>query len=233
MKHLERRCIGKQNKGVIMTELYFRSDLDLKFPVKEVYNLNGKKVGKKTCYKCNGTGYIPHLANVDEGRCWNCNKRGYEIFRVYSKSEMQSVIKSKNKKDLEKRNAWALTREIIAIQKMKHNHKAYLKNVAYKTQKIKAKYQSEYVGQVGEKLEKSLTLDWCIRKEGNYGYYFIKQLHDEDGNIYSHMGSSITDKDYNLIPKGTTFTLKFTVKEHSEYNGIKQTKIKNPKLGKE
>ena len=98
MKHLERRCIGKQNKGVIMTELYFRSDLDLKFPVKEVYNLNGKKVGKKTCYKCNGTGYIPHLANVDEGRCWNCNKRGYEIFRVYSKSEMQSVIKSKIKK---------------------------------------------------------------------------------------------------------------------------------------
>ena len=69
-------------------------------------------------------------------------------------------------------------------------------------------------------------------KEGDYGYYFIKQLHDEDGNIYSHMGSAIADEDYNLIPKGTTFTLKFTVKEHSEYNGIKQTKIKNPKLVK-
>jgi len=25
-----------------------------------------------TCRKCGGTGYLPHLARVDHGRCWAC-----------------------------------------------------------------------------------------------------------------------------------------------------------------
>lgn len=27
------------------------------------------------CPKCNGTGYLPHHAHVDGGRCWNCTGR--------------------------------------------------------------------------------------------------------------------------------------------------------------
>ena len=28
----------------------------------------------KPCRKCGGTGYLPHFARTDAGRCWSCNK---------------------------------------------------------------------------------------------------------------------------------------------------------------
>ena len=215
-----------------MTEVYFRNDLDLEFPVKEVFKLDGKKVAKKTCGKCDGNKYLVHFGNTDEGRCWGCRAKGYITARVYTAKELRPVIRASEKRSVARIAKAQLESEICSIQQMGYKHKSYISNVAYKTKKIKAKYQSDYVGQVGDRLEKSLTLDWCIRKEGNYGYYYIKQLHDSDGNIYSHMGNGLRDEDYNLIPKGTTFTLKFTVKDHSEYQGTKQTKIKNPKFVK-
>jgi hypothetical protein len=143
------------------------------------------------------------------------------------------LIKAAEKRDVARIAKAQLNSEIWSIQRMGYNHKRYLSNVAFKTKKIKAKYQSTFVGNIGDRLEKSLTLDWCIIKDNSkWGSYYIKQLHDSDGNIYSHMGNGLRDEDYNLIPKGTTFTLKFTVKEHGEYQGTKQTKIKNPKFVK-
>ena len=215
-----------------MTEVYFRNDLDLEFPVKEVFKLDGKKVAKKTCGKCDGNKYLLHFGNTDEGRCWGCHAKGYITARVYTAKELRPVIKASEKRRMARIAKAQLESEIWSIQQMGYKHKSYLSNVAFKTKKIKAKYQSEYVGQVGDRLEKSLTLDWCIKKDGDYGVYYIKKLHDEDGNIYSHMGSAIYDEDDKLIAKGTTFTLKFTVKDHSEYQGTKQTKIKNPKFVK-
>lgn len=29
----------------------------------------------KICRKCNGTGYLPHFARTDAGKCWACTDR--------------------------------------------------------------------------------------------------------------------------------------------------------------
>ena len=215
-----------------MCEVYFRHDLALESPIREVFKLEGKKVAKKTCAKCAGSGYLVHFGNCDEGRCWGCRTRGYVTARVYTAKELRPLIRAAEKRDVARIAKAQLNSEIWSIQRMGYNHKRYLSNVAFKTKKIKAKYQSTFVGNIGDRLEKSLTLDWCIKKDGDYGVYYIKQFRDEDGNIYSHMGSAIYDEDDKLIAKGTTVNLKFTVKEHGEYQGTKQTKIRNPKFVK-
>ena len=216
-----------------MNNLYFRNDLNLENPVKEVFtNFKGQKVSKKTCSKCDGTGFIPEFGFSDNGKCWRCRNKGYEVFRIYTAKEIKSIIKANDRKIIAGIKKTQLNMEITAIQRMKRNHEIYVKNVAYKKAKILQKNKSKYIGNAGDKLERLLTLDWCIEKEGNYGNYYIKQLRDNDGNIFSHMGSALRDADYKKLPKGSTFTLKFTVKEHSEYKGLKQTKITNPRLVK-
>jgi hypothetical protein len=218
-----------------MCEYYFRSDLTLESPVKKVYSdIGGSKFyAKQTCHKCGGSGYLVHFGNCDEGRCWTCRTRGYNTLRVYSAKEMQSVIRATQKKSLARIAKAQLESEIWSIQRMGCKHKSYLSNVAYKTKKIKSRYQSQFFGNVGDRVERALTLDWCVEKEGDFGVYYVKQLSDNEGNIFSHMGSAIRDaNNCYKMQKGSTFTLKFTIKGHGEYKGLRQTKIKNPKLVK-
>jgi hypothetical protein len=87
----------------------------------------------------------------------------------------------------------------------------------------KNRNSSEYVGTVGDRKEFSLLVEKVIGCEGQFGMYFINLLKDEDGNVFVYMGSK-SFGDY----EGQNVTVKATVKEHSEYNGVKQTKIARP-----
>lgn len=99
------------------------------------------------------------------------------------------------------------------------------------------KTESEYVGEVGKRLELAVTLvrtaHYEQRSFSGYGttttYIYI--MSDDAGNTLTWKTTSMLDKEvhkngichYVPIMDGDTFTIKGTVKEHNTYKGEKQT----------
>lgn len=92
-------------------------------------------------------------------------------------------------------------------------------------------FTSEHVGEVGEKLTVVVTYTHTASWENGYGGYWnsgVTNLHtfkDEDGNVFIWKTGKFIEADY-----GTKMTLSGTVKEHSEYKGIKQTALTRCKV---
>lgn len=99
---------------------------------------------------------------------------------------------------------------------------------AYEEKKAKAEKEvaaSQYVGEVGDKLEIACTSFSCISSwEGYYGPTFLYKFTDNDDNVYVWYASkSVNDEDRVTAIKGT-------VKDHSEFNGVKQTVLTRCKV---
>lgn len=76
---------------------------------------------------------------------------------------------------------------------------------------------SEYVGNVGDRITIDSPEIKCISSwETEFGVTFLYKIKDENGNVYIWKSSNGCNTD-------NVGELKGTVKEHSEYNGIKQT----------
>lgn len=88
------------------------------------------------------------------------------------------------------------------------------------------KSNSRHVGDIGERIELSVTTKKVISFESFYGTYFIVLMHDASGNIIVYKGSSLK----NTPKENDTATIKATVKKHDEYKGEKQTVINRPKI---
>ena len=89
-------------------------------------------------------------------------------------------------------------------------------------QKQMEKSKSEHVGTVGKRLEITVAnVEIIARWETSYGYgtqsVTVYKITDTEGN-------ELTWKTSNYIPEGTK-TITGTVKEHKEWNGIKQTEL--------
>lgn len=76
---------------------------------------------------------------------------------------------------------------------------------------------SEYIGEIGERIEETFTVSRAITLEGYYGTSIMHILEDEAGNVYVW-----TTKAKNY-PEGKVVTLRGTIKDHREYRGTKQT----------
>lgn len=83
---------------------------------------------------------------------------------------------------------------------------------------------SGFVGAVGDKITLTLTVERIIVIDGYYGTDYITIARDEQGNVVTYKGRA------NLGGKGDTATVKASVKEHTLYNGVKQTVIQRPKV---
>ena len=108
------------------------------------------------------------------------------------------------------------------------------KPVQHMTNLIKSKMpkepESEWVGQVGDKLTMEATYTKCHTYETHFTYRgetnYIHQFTDADGNVLVWKTSNgIYD-----IPTGTKVQIKGTVKGHDEYNGVKQTMLTRCKI---
>jgi hypothetical protein len=86
-----------------------------------------------------------------------------------------------------------------------------------------ARANSQHIGAVGDKLTFNITVERIIVLESIYGTNFITIANDEHGNAITYKGRS------NIGNKGDTVTIKASVKEHTEYNGVKQTVVQRPK----
>jgi hypothetical protein len=91
----------------------------------------------------------------------------------------------------------------------------------------KAKYaaqdaSSQHIGTVGKRENLTLTVQWVKYFEGAFGATYVHGLKDATGNVVIYKGSKC------LGEKGATVTVKATVKEHGERDGVKQTIIARP-----
>lgn len=84
---------------------------------------------------------------------------------------------------------------------------------------------SAYVGEVGNRLEVAATSFSCISAWDNmYGTTFLYKFTDADNHTFIWYASKAVD-DEDLVA-----TVKGTVKDHSEFNGIKQTVLTRCKV---
>lgn len=83
---------------------------------------------------------------------------------------------------------------------------------------IKKEIKSEHVGNVGDKITVEVILTKVSYFDSFYGMMAFYIFTDTDGNVF--VWKTANDIKYEI---GDKFTIKGTVKEHSEYRGVKQT----------
>lgn len=79
------------------------------------------------------------------------------------------------------------------------------------------KSSSQFVGTIGERLDKVVTITRAIESENYFGNYVIHEMVDNDGNVYSWKTSS---KSWEA---GTVKHIRGTVKDHKTYKGVDKT----------
>nr|CAI9751343.1 hypothetical protein DGKKSRWO_DGKKSRWO_CDS_0063 [uncultured phage]CAI9752226.1 hypothetical protein CVNMHQAP_CVNMHQAP_CDS_0063 [uncultured phage] len=77
---------------------------------------------------------------------------------------------------------------------------------------------SEYVGNIGDKNEFDVVVIKSTGFDGQFGYTFINVFNIKDTN--NQLVWTTTTKSYEV---GTQLKIKGTIKDHREYNGVKQT----------
>lgn len=87
-----------------------------------------------------------------------------------------------------------------------------------------ARANSRHIGLVGEKVTLTITVERIIVLESQFGTNYITIARDEQGNAIFYKGKT------DIGNKGDITTVKASVKEHTVYNGVKQTIIQRPKV---
>jgi len=86
--------------------------------------------------------------------------------------------------------------------------------------------KSSHVGQAGDRIDITATITVVKAVDGFYGISYFTILENSKGDVFKYVGSA------ELGEKGQTITMKATVKDHTEYDGVDQTVINRPKLSK-
>ena len=81
----------------------------------------------------------------------------------------------------------------------------------------KVNTDSQHIGTIGERDTFTLKVNRLIFSEGFYGLTIIHLMEDKDGNVFKWFSSGPE------LDEGEFLTLKATIKDHSEYQGTKET----------
>lgn len=82
---------------------------------------------------------------------------------------------------------------------------------------------SNYVGEVGARIEKKMTLRRRIEKDGDWGGYYMFIMNDEDGNLYFMNGGTDKFSDDGFAKVRGTVKSHFMTKQ-----GVKATRLARP-----
>jgi hypothetical protein len=196
---------------------------------------DGKPYGYDKCQRCNGSGIYHFYTSMGAsgGTCFKCSGQGHSQSRLYLKKEMKWQKSAKLRLDAKRINHYDILIEADALKRIAYNYSE--KGVAqrnqrrlWKTEKIQTKYKSKFVGQIDDKGTFDLTLTFRKHFANDFGGTFLNTLKDANGNVFTYWGNSFRD-----VEVDTTITVKATVKEHKEYQGVNQTVIQRPKIIKE
>lgn len=125
-------------------------------------------------------------------------------------------------------------REVAASEEIGERHVGILASAVaaqYRAEKRDAEKQavrdvSDWVGVVKERRDFELTVDGIRTISTEYGLTTIYSLSDLDGNRFKWFASRAALGEY----EGVTVTVKATVKDHREWDGIKETHLTRAKL---
>lgn len=147
---------------------------------------------------------VEWLAGINEHTCWNDLEWNCSV-----------LVKSGYAKN---NHVGRLAYMPIAYDKM-------IERQAEKEAEAKAEAESQYVGVVGDRLTvNTKSAEFLTSWETMYGATYLYKFTDTDGNVFIWKASSPQDITKNgLVIKGT-------VKEHSEFNGTKQTVLTRCKV---
>ena len=125
-------------------------------------------------------------------------------------------------KYIERRSAGIAAYGVVAY----HKHIEREIKIA-KEQERRAEKLNEHFGEIKDRLELTLTV-MSVKERYREGYgaadesvYYITTMEDPEGRVFKWFGSYELDR-------GETYTGKWTVKKHDEWNGTKQTVINRP-----
>ena len=173
------------------------------------------------CVKCNSTGRVCariKRSNTDD-TCYDCKGRGYLRDKLYTSKQVDAQFKRYERQEKKRVETANTNSEINALRSIKKKVRDGLRNI----ERIRIAKVSDFIGSVGERIERDVTLTFTHGFEGFYGMTWINSMVDADGNVIVYKGGN------RLGQKGDTFTIKGTVKEHAVYKKIKQTIINRPK----
>lgn len=77
---------------------------------------------------------------------------------------------------------------------------------------------SDFVSEVGVRIEFEAQVIGVYGVEGNFGPYDIVKFRDNDGNLFTWFAAGHSD-----LERGDRISIKGTVKDHDTYRGVKQT----------
>lgn len=98
--------------------------------------------------------------------------------------------------------------------------------IAYQKAKEKKKQRekSEHIGEVGERIEVDVVVEKVHVFENDWGTTKLHRFKDDKGNVIVWFASN------ELLEEGKNYKIRGTVREHSEYRGVKQTVLTRCKV---
>jgi len=108
---------------------------------------------------------------------------------------------------------------------MKEPTDKVLDMVAKEVAKRAANTQSQYIGNIGDAVTLTVTIEQVIVLFSElYGNNYLNICRDKNNNVVVYKGKT------DIGDPGETITIKASVKEHQLYDGVQQTVIQRPKL---
>lgn len=164
---------------------------------------------KVECSMCEGTGTLPQYKRIENGKCFSCNGKG---FNLLTQEEIDKLNESAER--MEQMELKAIQQEKEDVKRLKHLEEAKQEQKESNFEAYKEKLS--YYGSIGETIElNSLELKKRIKTKFNYIYILI----DKDGHSFKFNQKNI------IFTSNNKYNIKATVKAHNEYEGYKQTEL--------
>lgn len=197
---------------------------------------NGSKhfEGEVACDRCGGAGYyaigvlnmVPVLSPRDGGVCWKCHGAG----KVHDKW-IERTPEYQAKLDAKRQAKWEAECAKVEAERAEREAREKAEREAEEARIKAEKAISQYVGQVGDKVEIKGTYvrsgSWKQRSFSGYGTdtMYVHTFKDSDGNVFTWKTQNGVDLNY-----GEPVNIKGSVKGHSEYKDEKQTELTRCKV---
>ena len=197
---------------------------------------NGTKIFEDwTCPRCGGAGWAGQwkFTGVFCFRCGGSGRRSRPVtIREYTdeyaaKLEAKRIAKQKK---YEEEHA-----DEIAAAKAERERREAEEAARAEAERIEAeererKFRGHFYGTVGQKVEIEVTYTGCFFFDSIYGGGTVYKFDTDDGAHLVWMTSGSLGDNDTVVDENTRVTIRATIKEHKERNGVEQTMLTRVKL---